>query len=131
MSIKPTRLTQKQFELLNTTDDWDLCDVPPKHWGNIPGIQRRRDTFAIKGSANITDPQVLNGINSIAGLDVLTCEKNPKEGEPEGNAYHYVIQQINDPCYLYLMHGPFKSGMFVEHWFKTEQLDRYWKDKSV
>jgi hypothetical protein len=73
----------------------------------------------------------LNGINSIAGLEVLTCEKNPKEGEPEGNAYHYVIQQINDPYYPYLIHGPFKSGMFVEHWFEAEQLDRYWKDKSI
>jgi len=131
MSVKRTPLTQEQFERLNTTANWDICEVPREHWDKIPSIQRLRDTVAIKGSADITAPQILNGIHSIAGFDVLTYEKNPMEGEPEGNAYHYVIQQINDPRYPYLMHGPFKSETIVPHWFDAEDLDRYWKDESA
>jgi hypothetical protein len=37
-----------------------------------------------------------------------------------------VIQQISDPRYPFLLHGPFKSETIVEHWFDAPQLDRYW-----
>jgi hypothetical protein len=129
MSVKRTPLTREQFVRLNRAPNWDIREVPPEHWDKIPGVQRLRDTVAIMGSVGITDPQTLNGIHSIAGLDVLTYERNPIEGEPEGNAYHYVIQQINDPRYPYLMHGPFKCETIVSHWFDAEQLDLYWKNE--
>ena len=123
------KLTQDQFDLLNTTINWKIDEVPREHWGKIPGIQRLHDTFSIMASGTLDDPQLMNNINNIvAGMDVLTHERNPKyKGEKEGNAYHYVLQSVDDPDYPYLIYGPFYSESVVDHWFEADDLNKYWE----
>lgn len=132
MGIKITPLTEEKFNLLSTTIEWNIDEVPRDHWDKIPRLQRREDTFGVLASGTMTDGQVLNGIHAIAGIDVLVHERNPMvdKNEPEGNAYHYVIQKINDKRFPYLMYGPFKSETIVPHWFDSDDLDKYWGDES-
>lgn len=130
MAKKITPLTEEKFQLLNTTIEWNIDEVPQNYWDKIPGLQRLESTFAILASGTTTSAQVLNGVNAIAGIDVLVHEENPMiaKKEPEGNAYHYVIQKINDERFPYLMYGPFKSETIVPHWFDSKDLDKYWGD---
>lgn len=72
------------------------------------------------------DPGTLNGISAVAGLDVLAYEPNPKQGEPDGNAYHYVFQKLTTGGYL--MTGPFPTDAIVPHWFDAKDLDKYWAE---
>ncbi len=127
MTIKATLLTIDEFDQLSLNPNWELTDIPPENWNKIPGIERLKDTFAMMGSACPSDPHILNKLSSIAGIDVLTLESNPKVGEPEGNAYHYVFQLTNDPKYPYKMYGPFKLETRVPHWFEVKDLDNYKK----
>jgi len=127
MAIKRKALTEEQFRSLNTTDGWSVDEVPKKDWAKIPGLQRRNDTIGIMASGSMTDPRVLNKINAIAGFDVLVNESNPmaRKMEPEGNAYHYVIQKIAREDFPYILHGPYRSGMQVSHWFEAPDLVAY------
>ena len=130
MAIKSVKLSEEQFNFLKTSDNWfKTDDVPKEFWGNIPGIQRLHDTIAIMGSANCNDPMYLHGIKDIiAGIDVLTSESNPKFGEKEGNAYHYVIQHIKDDKFPYKIYGPYKTNMKVPHSFDCDDLENYWQE---
>ncbi len=132
MGIKRTLLTAKQFKLIDTTVDWNIKEVPPNHWDKIPGLQRRNDTFAILASGTMTDPQLLNSIESIAGMDVLVNETHPKIefNEPDGNAYHYIVQKINETRYPYILHGPFKTETKIAHWFEASDLAIYWNENT-
>ena len=135
MSLKHINITQAQFASFFKLDEWHVYDIPKEYWGKIPGIQRLNDTFAIMGSAAIYSPQTQNSINDIiAGIDVLTLEKNPKTNKNElpGNAYHYIFQSINDSDFPYIMHGPYTEDklMKIPHWFNAEDLDEYWPEKS-
>lgn len=124
---KRTPITQAQFDLITTGGGWCIDEVPQEYWKHIPGLQRLQDTIAIMASGTASEPKVLNGIRSYAGLDVLTHEPDPHPGEPEGNAYHYVFQQVPDPRYPYIMHGPFRSETAVPHWFDADNLSVYWR----
>jgi len=126
MAIKRSLLTQEQFDQLPVGDNWQIDEVPRDLWGKIPGLQRLQDTFAIMGSGSVSNPGLLNGIMSIAGIDVLVNEPNPMAGEPPGNAYHYVFQKINDSRFPYIMYGPYISETIVPHWFDAPDLERYW-----
>lgn len=127
MGVKQTKLTDEQFNLLKTTDQWNIDEVPQDHWSKIPGIQRLHDTISIMASGSTT-PGLLNGLSALAGLDVLCLEPRPKKNEPEGNAYHYVVQERADGKYLI---GPFRNETIVPHWFEAGDLDRYWKDGGI
>jgi hypothetical protein len=126
--MKRTPLTEAQFGLLGKLDGWTIDEVPKEKWNFIPALERKADTFAVMASGCCQDPKVLNGINAIVGFDVLAHERNQKPKEPEGNAYHYVVQKISHPNYPYLLHGPFRSETLVEHWFDCPQLENYWKE---
>ena len=128
MKPKHTPLTTQQFERLSRIQGWKVYEIPEVDWTAIPGLSRREDTIAVMGSADFNDPKLLNEIRAVAGFDQLVHESSPKPGEPEGNAYHFVIQQINHPNYPYLLHGPFKAETRVNHWFEEEDLDEYWSD---
>jgi hypothetical protein len=132
MGKKRKPLTQEQFDQLCTTDGWNIDEVPKKNWEKIPGLIRREDTVAIMASGTVSDPRILNQIHAIAGFDVLVHELHPMvhKAESEGNAYHYVIQKINNDRYPYLMYGPISSGTRVDHWFEADDLNSYWKDES-
>ncbi|SRR6266446_2493241 len=127
--MKRTPLTENQFKLLQTTDGWNIDEVPKEHWDKIPGIERLHDTFGILASGTCSDPKILNSVSSIVGFDVLAHESNPNtaKNEPAGNAYHYVIQKLERTDYPYLMHGPFRKETLVDHWFDYEDINRYWR----
>jgi hypothetical protein len=42
-----------------------------EHWDNIPGLQPLQNTFAVMASGCNVDPQFLNSIRAVAGIDVL------------------------------------------------------------
>lgn len=128
MTTKRTPMTEEQFALLGKLQGWSIDEVPKENWQLIPGLERKHDTFAVMASGNYNDSKTLNGVNAIVGFDALALEPNPKLEEPEGNAYHYVVQKINHPNYPYLLHGPFRSETLVKHWFDCPQLDNYWKE---
>jgi hypothetical protein len=82
------------------------------------------------GSANEFNPKLLNMINGIAGFDQLVHETNPHAGEPEGNAYHYLIQQTNRTDYPYIIHGPYRSEARIKHHFSFDELENYREEKD-
>ena len=125
--VKRTALTAQQFQLIGRLDGWRCNDVPRREWAKMPGLERLQDTFAVMGSASITDLKVLNGIQAVAGLDLLAYEPCPKVniGESEGNAYHYVVQKIGRSDYPYILHGPFRCETLVPHWFTVDHLTAY------
>jgi hypothetical protein len=122
MGVKVTKLNDEQFKNLGTTDEWKINEVPLKFWDTIPNVERLHDTFCIMASGSRTEG-TLNGYSAIAGFDVLALETKRKKNEPEGNAYHYVIQKREDGNYLI---GPFRADMVVPHWFDAEDLSKYW-----
>jgi len=122
---KHTLITQEQFDLLSPFGYWNIYEVRKKDWALIPRVQRLEDTFGIMASGSIEESRILNGINAVVGLDVLVCEPNPSREEPEGNAYHYVVQASNDPRWPFIIHGPYPSGTLVGHWFEFDELNRY------
>lgn len=122
-------LTERQFDDLKHLEEWTIEEIPRSAWEQIPGLPRKEDTIAVMGSGNVP-PGTLNGISAVVGLDVLAHETRPKPGEKAGNAYHMVIQKINDERYPYLMHGPFRSETLVLHHFEAEDLNVYFKDES-
>ncbi len=128
MARKRTPLTSEQFSKLKLTGGWNIDDVPRERWNDIPGLQRLDDTVAVMASGCVDDPKILNGILANAGLDILVSEANPKPHEPEGNAYHYVIQEVKHPEFPYVLHGPYRSQTMVNHWFDVEQVETYWQD---
>jgi hypothetical protein len=125
--VKRTPLTTEQFELIGRLPNWQCYDIPRQDWGKIPGLERLQDTIAVMGSASITDLKMLNGIQAVAGLDVLVHETHPMvdKGEPEGNAYHFVVQKVNHPTCPYILHGPIRCQAVVPHWFKVDDLTAY------
>jgi len=129
MTIKKIPLTKEKFDLLKTTEGWNIDEVPKEYWKNIPGIQRLQDTIGIMASGSSSDPRIMHGINAIAGIDVLTFESKPNydKGEKEGNAYHYVFQLTGDSNYPYTMYGPYTHGMNISHWYDVNDLETYWK----
>lgn len=123
-------LTEDQFSLLGQLDGWAIDDVPKERWSLIPGVDRKADIFAVMASGCLKDPKTLNGINAVVGFDVLALERNPKPTEPDGNAYHYVVQRTNRTDHPYLLLGPFRSQTLVRHWFECDDLTTYWKESA-
>lgn len=127
MSARQTPITEEQFEALRALTDWSIDEVPPKYWGQIPGLQRRDRIVAIMASGDAYDPKTLNSIEAIVGMDVLVSEHNRKQDEPEGNAYHYVFAKTDDSRRPYMMYGPYIKQTRVKHWFDAEDLDTYFR----
>lgn len=130
MTIEKIPITQEQFDLLKTTENWNIDEVDKKFWDKIPGIQRLQDTIAIMASGSFSDPRIMHFIdNIVAGIDVLAHEPKPKinKKEKEGNAYHYVFQKTGKTELPYIMHGPYRTETIVPHWFDCKDIDSYWK----
>lgn len=128
MAVEHTPLTQEQFDLLGNLEAWSVDEVPPAVWNKIPGIQRLHHTVAIMASGSLLQPLDLNGLCGVAGFDVLVYEPRPKPQEPEGNAYHYVVEQVDNPAIPFILHGPYRAETRVKHWFEADDLDVYWAD---
>ena len=127
MSTKRIPLTKEQFDQLELIPGWTLSDVPPEHWDKIPGLQRRDEIVAVFASGCCTESRILNGIDAVAGFDLLAHESRPQKNEPEGNAYHYVLQESQREDVPYILHGPFPCETRVTHWYEAGDLDIYWK----
>ncbi|SRR6266567_3523115 len=84
-----------------------------------------KDATKRMGSANPNDPRLLNNRQCVAGFDQLVFESHRKPGEPEGNAYHYVIQESGRSDYPYILNGPFYSEARVPHYFEPHHIDVY------
>jgi len=131
MDSKKVPLTRQQFEVLCHDSEWKLFDIPSQAWNLIPGLPRLEDTFAVMGSADPYNPRLLNMIKRcVAGFDQLVNETNPKPGEPEGNAYHFVVQESGRDDYPYILHGPFRTGMRINHHFEVNEIEAYDSDKK-
>lgn len=130
MSAKHKPLSEKQLSRLSRLENWTIAEIPKSDWPSISGLQRQEELFGVMISGSLSDPKTLNGINSIAGIDALVHENSPMEGEPPGNAYHYVIQKTHHSAVPYLIHGPFRRETIVDHWFTSDQLDRYFSSDS-
>lgn len=129
MSMKPKRkhLTAEQYENLISSQGWEEFEIPKEKWDTISNLTRKEDTIAMMGSADINNPKLLNRIYAIAGIDQLVHEIHPKVGEPEGNAYHFVIQLTSHSNFPYILHGPFRSETKIGHHFDISDLDKYSK----
>lgn len=125
-------MTNEQFKVIATSLDWRFRDIPRKDW-EILGLQRLQHTFAVMGSASITNPRVLNDIEAVAGMDVLVSEAHPMvhKGEPSGNAYHWVVQKTDHPQFPYILHGPFPCQTLVPHWFMDDDITVYWSNQQT
>jgi len=123
--IGKTVLTFDQVNLLIRNGNWFINDIPVEDWDRLPDWMNGDDTLGILTSGELSDPRLLNGIQAIGGVDFLRHESRPKEGEPEGNAYHFVIKQESDAKF-YLC-GPFTKETLVRHWFKSDDLNKYWE----
>ena len=88
---------------------------------------RQEETLSVWISGSYSNPMLAEVENAIAGIDVLTIETNPNinKKEPSGNAYHYILQKINDNKYPFILHGPFKRGTIISHWYDAKDLDVY------
>ena len=131
MEPKKIPLTQQQFEKLSNDSEWNLFDMPPKSWKSIPDMPRFEDTFAVMGSADLYNPRLFNMIKRcVAGFDQLVYETKPKPGEPEGNAYHFVVQESGRKDFPYILHGPFITETQVKHHFRVNDIEIYDSDKE-
>ena len=114
-------LTKDQYDILIGSGDWDINEVPIDEWSNLPAWMTK-DCLAINASGSMNNAKMMHGLKVIGGIDWLRAENNPKSGEPDGNAYHFVITASGQHNYSY---GPFQSGTLVPHWFTEEDLNNY------
>lgn len=133
MGKKHGKLLRKEegeniLELFNSKPEWEPTEVL---WDSIRGLGlvRREETLSVWISGSSSNPQLSQGINAIAGIDVLTLETKPKiqKNEPSGNAYHYILQKINNAEFPFLLLGPFNKDTIISHWFNEADLDVYLK----
>lgn len=114
------------LKLFKSQSEWMPTEVP---WDSIKGLglARQEDTLAIWISGSYSNPILAEVENAIAGIDVLAIETNPniKKKEPSGNAYHYILQKVSSRKYSFVLHGPFKKGTIISHWFDEIDLDVY------
>ncbi|MDP1714312.1 MAG: hypothetical protein Q8L41_06150 [Anaerolineales bacterium] len=114
------------LKLFKSKPEWEPTEVP---WDSIRGLAlaRREDTLAIWISGSTSNSQLAQGVNAIAGIDVLTIETNPniQKNESPGNAYHYILKKINNKDFPFLLLGPFDEGTIIPHWFDDKDLDVY------
>jgi len=133
MGKKHRKLVTKEegeniLNLFKSKPEWEPTEVP---WDSIRGLGlvRREETLSIWISGSTSNPQLIQEINAIAGLDVLTLETKPnaQKTEPPGNAYHYILQKINDEKFPFMLLGPFDKGTIIPHWYDDTDLDVYLK----
>ena len=119
------------MKLFESNPDWSPIEVLVNSIIGL-GLIRKEDTLSIWISGSYSNPQLAEVENAIAGIDVLTIESNPKleKNEPSGNAYHYILQKINNENFPFVLHGPFRKGTIISHWFNDKDLNVYLKPKK-
>jgi hypothetical protein len=119
------------LKMFESVPEWFPTEAPLET-SSILGLVRPHDTISIWISGSSSKPQLALSIdNVIAGIDVLTHEQKPDlvKNEPPGNAYHYVLQKINDKRFPYVLYGPYESETTIPHWFDVDDLNIYLKHK--
>jgi len=115
------RITKDQLELLTGDGKWQINDIPRSEWIGLPEWMSK-GCVGVMASGSMDQSRISHGLEAIGGIDWLRSETQPREGEPEGNAYHYVITEVKGHYYL---HGPFLDGTLVPHWFTSNDLENY------
>ena len=119
---------ERILKMFESKPEWTPVEIPVKSITGL-GLVRKEDTLSIWISGSYSNPQLVEFENAIAGIDVLTIETKPNSDkkEPSGNAYHYILQKIKDDKYPFILHGPFKKGTIISHWYDDTGLDVYLK----
>ena len=129
--MKRYALTEDEFQGLQSYTDWSIHEISFKEIQNMPHIPRRDDVIAIFVSGDMNATKILNGIESVFGMDVIAQELKPNisKNEPELNIYHCVFQKLKNPINGYgcIMHGPSKSETLFGHWQNESVFDQYIK----
>ena len=119
------------LKLFRSQPEWKPIEVP---WDSIRGLGlvRQEETLSVWISGSYSNPMLAEVENAIAGIDVLTIETKPNinKKEPSGNAYHYILQKINDNKCPFVLHGPFNRGTIISHWFNEIDLEVYLKRRK-
>jgi hypothetical protein len=123
-------LTEDLFSSLRGLQDWQIHDIPPARWDNLPRVHRKDDLFAVYASGCCVTPKVLNKNLAIVGIDFLAHEPNPNtdKGEDSVNIYHFTISKLKVPVgdSQYRMDGPYFREALLEHWpCSQDALDFY------
>jgi hypothetical protein len=122
-------LTEAQFLAFGAQADWRINEASFSEIYRLPNIPRKSDIVGTFISGDMNATKMLNGIDSVIGLDVLVYERNPHidKEEPPLNIYHCVIQKLSAPVgpYGYLMYGPYKDGTLCGHWRDEAVIDEY------
>jgi hypothetical protein len=129
--MKKYALKEEEFQGLLAYRDWEIKEISFDDIQRLLHVPRRNDVVAIFASGDMIATKVLNGIESVFGMDVIVHETRPKteKNEPELNIYHCVIQKLKNPIngYGYIMHGPSESETLFGHWKDVSVLDDYIK----
>ena len=96
---------------------WTVNEVPPERYAQVRNFLAADDTLAVFASGNIP----VDRSGEIAGFDRARIERNPKQGEPDINVYHYGIGKPVKG--LYPVYGPIKDKSIVRHW--PQSLDEF------
>lgn len=119
------------LRLFESVPEWFPTEAPLET-SSILGLVRPQDTVSIWISGSSSNPQFAFFVeNVVAGIDVLVHEQKPNsaKNEPSGNAYHYILQEINDKRFPYVLYGPYENGTIIPHWFDVNDLNKYLKYK--
>lgn len=119
---------EKLLKLFESVSEWTPIEVPLDAISGL-GLVRPQETVSIWISGSCSNPQLAQAVSATAGIDVLSLESKPKldKNEPSGNAYHYILQQINNEKFPFMLHGPFETGTIISHWYNAADLDVYLK----
>jgi hypothetical protein len=127
--MKPNHipLTQTQLDTICYPAGWQIEELSFTCLHQIPKMIRADQLLGGFVSGCRSQPKVLNGFSSIAGMDILRYEPHPQwsKGEWHLNVYHYVIQETTHPSFPYLLHGPFRNETIIGHWPKDLNLIAY------
>lgn len=86
--------TFKKIEEILPKEDWDKkYDLQMSIWPKNVILFRGLDNIGIVASGCVTDPRLMHGILTTAGIDILAHEPNPKKNESDVNTYHVIFEK--------------------------------------
>ena len=74
-------------------------------------------------SGSLPQPLQMHGVPAVGGIDWLRLESNPYPGEPDINAYHFVIGTPDESGYP--VYGPYRNGCRIQHHATGDGIDQY------
>jgi hypothetical protein len=116
-------ITEANYYQLTGPGFWKLNDVSPMRWEQCGGHFSHPETYALLASGSLPQPLVMHGIPVVGGVDWIRLESNRSPGEPDINAYHYVIGMPDH--HGYPVYGPYRNGCRIEHHPSGNNIEPY------